>query len=212
MSFPLSCLPTLLKYIELKDIVKIIMNLNKEAREFSTSENYILYKHFLEYFNLHERLKRADTPAKVNVLQLIKDNLLLSLTSKKENLQPYCYFTDGGTYNDDHYYFIQNIFSRTNICYSTKVPKNSNVQAYLGRKVLVDPSQVSPKLHKVKNEQNMISLPYEKHFADNNEEETLKLVSDLVIHNMGSGYTCFVSAFMIFVSEKEIKTQKSQII
>ena len=29
---------------------------------------------------------------------------------------------------------------------------------------------------------------------------------------MGSGYTCFVSAFAVFVSEKEIKIQKSQII
>lgn len=29
---------------------------------------------------------------------------------------------------------------------------------------------------------------------------------------MGWGYTCFVSAFAVFVSEKEIKIQKSQVI
>jgi hypothetical protein len=52
-------------------------------------------------------------------------------------------------------------------------------------------------------------LPYEKHYANPQEQETFKLVSELVIHNMGFGYTCFVSAFAIFVSEKEIKVQKS---
>jgi hypothetical protein len=91
-----------------------------------------------------------------------------------ENLQPYAYFTDGGTHNDDYSYFLHNIFSRSNICYSTKVPKNANVQIYMGKKVSVDPKIVTPKMHKVKNEPNMICLPYEKHFTDQNEEETFK--------------------------------------
>ncbi len=127
-------------------------------------------------------------------------------------MQPYSYFTDGGTYNDDHYYFLQNIFAKTTICYSTKIPKNANVQAYLGRKVAVDPTVVSPKLHKVKGEANMICLPYEKHFADKTEEETFKLVTELTLHNMGWGYTCFASAFALFISEKEVKIAKSQVV
>jgi hypothetical protein len=49
---------------------------------------------------------------------------------------PYCYYTDGGTYNDDTKYFINNIFSRTGVCYSSKVAQNTNVQAYLGRRVI----------------------------------------------------------------------------
>jgi len=81
-----------------------------------------------------------------------------------ENLMPYCYYTDGGTYNDDYYYFIQNIFQKTAICHSARVAKNANIQAYLGRKVVVDPVTVPPKSHKVKGEQNQICLPYEKHF------------------------------------------------
>lgn len=97
------------------------------------SENYVMYKHLLQYFNLHERLKRADIPARIDIMKLIKDCVLITSTQQPVNLQPYCFYTDGGTYNDDHYYFIQNIFSRSAICYSTKVPKNSNVQAYLGR-------------------------------------------------------------------------------
>jgi hypothetical protein len=61
------------------------------------------------------------------MLQLIKENLARNSVKKEENLHPYCYYTDGGAYNDESYYFIQNIFSRSTICYSTKLPKNVNV-------------------------------------------------------------------------------------
>jgi hypothetical protein len=125
---------------------------------------------------------------------------------------PYCFYTDGGTYNDDHYYFIHNIFQKTSICHSTKVPKNSNIQAYIGRKIAVEPTALPPKNYKVKNEENQICLPYELHYADKTEEETFKQLGDIMIHNMGWGYTCFVSAFAIFLSEKEIKVSKSLVI
>ena len=50
-------------------------------------------------------------------------------------LDPYSFYTDGGTYQDETHYFSQNIFTKTNVCDSTKIPKNANVQAYFGRKV-----------------------------------------------------------------------------
>jgi hypothetical protein len=78
--------------------------------------------------------------------------------------------------------------------------------------VQVEPTEVPPSLHKVKNEANSIALPYKKHFADKEEPESFKLLSDLVFHNMGWGYTCFCSAFAVFVSYKEIKCHKSQVI
>jgi hypothetical protein len=123
---------------------------------------------------LHERLKRADIPAKVDILCLIKENMQISKKSKLENLSPYCFYTDGGTYNDDYYYFLHNIFSRSSICHSTKVAKNANIQAYIGRKVMVDPTALPPKNHKVKGEANQIQMPYEQYFADKNEDETFK--------------------------------------
>jgi hypothetical protein len=86
------------------------------------------------------------------------------------------------------------------------------VQAYLGRKVALDPTQVLPKDHKLKHEPNAISMPYAKHLADPTQPETFKLISQLEIVNMGWGYTCFASSYMLFVSEKEIKTQKSQVV
>ena len=186
--------------------------LNKQLREKVLEENYIIFKHFIRQFNLHERLKRADIPAKIAILDLIKDNMTLPLTSKQYNLQPFCYFTDGGTYNDDHYYFIHNIFQKTTICYSTKLPTNTHVQAYLGKKIFVDPKTVMPATFKVKGEQNQILLPYENYVEDETEDESFKLLGELVLHNKGSGYTCFVSAFAIFISEKEIKLSKSQVV
>ncbi|CDW85600.1 UNKNOWN [Stylonychia lemnae] len=145
------------------------------------------------------------------MIQLIKQNLSRNQSRKEENLFPYCFYTDGGAYNDETYYFIQNIFSRSTICYSTKLPKNSHIQAYLGRKVVCDASQVPPKNYKIKNSQDIVMLPYEQ-YVDKNEDECYKLLTELVIHNMGWGYTCFCSAYMIFVSEKPIKIQKSEII
>jgi hypothetical protein len=98
------------------------------------------------------------------------------------------------------------------VCYSTKVATNTNVQVYLGRRIEVDPLQVLPKDHKVKDQENMISLPYEKYVKDPDEEESFKLLGELVIHNQGSGYTCYVQSYCFFISEKEVKTGKSSIV
>ena len=61
-------------------------------------------------------------------------------------------------------------------------------------------------------EPNTIQVPFMQHLLDATEEETYKLLGNLVMHNKGWGYTCFVSSFAIFISEKEIKVAKSQVI
>ncbi len=125
---------------------------------------------------------------------------------------PFAFFTDGGTYNDETKYFINNIFSRSGVCYSSKEPKNTNVQLYMGRRVEVETSKMLPKDHKVGTNPNIISLPYSKYLQDSSEKETFKVLGDLVLHNQGSGYTCFVSSFCLFISDREIKIAKSQIV
>lgn len=76
--FPDECYPILLKYLDLDDIMRKMIVLNKRTRELILQENYIIFKHFIRYFNLHERLKRADIPAKIDILQLIKENSLVT--------------------------------------------------------------------------------------------------------------------------------------
>jgi len=71
---------------------------------------------------------------------------------------------------------------------------------------------VQPKDHKVKGNANHILIPYEKHYKDPDCEETFKLLDEFEMRNMGSGYTCFVKAFALFISDQEIKIAKSPII
>ena len=44
------------------------------------------------------------------------------------------------------------------------------------------------------------------------EEETFKVLGELEIRNMGSGYTCFVKSFMFFTADQEVKIAKSNIV
>ncbi len=51
--FPDECFTIMLKYLTLTDIMLKIMPLSKSVREQVITENYILFKHFLRYFNLN---------------------------------------------------------------------------------------------------------------------------------------------------------------
>ena len=66
----------LIKYLELKDVIRKLMLLNKNLHHLVQAENYLLFKHFLRNFNLLS-LKRTDIPAKVSVMQLMRENYLL---------------------------------------------------------------------------------------------------------------------------------------
>lgn len=165
----------LIKYMDIKDIVSKLMVLNKKIKHLIQSENYLLFKHFLFSFNLlNDRLKRSLIPARLppsSLLNLFKDNLSppwepSSWPPSLVDLHPYAFYTDGGTYNDDTKYFINNIFSRSGVCYSSKVPKNTNVQCYIGRRVEVEVNKALPKDHKVKGSPNEILLPYAKYMFD----------------------------------------------
>ena len=82
----------------------------------------------------------------------------------------------------------------------------------MGRTVEVDPNLVHPKDHKVKGKANEIALPFTEHFSNPDEEEQFKLLSELEIRNMGSGYTCFANSFMFFTADREVKISKSPVI
>ena len=45
-----------------------------------------------------------------------------------------------------------------------------------------------------------------------NETETFKQIVRLKINKKLTGYTCFTKAYMLFISEREINVQKSQVI
>jgi hypothetical protein len=57
-----------MKYLDLGDIMKSLMPLSKEVRNQVITQNYIVFKQFIRYFNLSKRMKRADIPAKANMI------------------------------------------------------------------------------------------------------------------------------------------------
>ena len=79
-AFPEHLFPILLKYVDLSDVFRTLSVLNRASRDIILSENYIIYKHFLRTFNLNDRLKRADIPAKVDIIRLVKDNVMVKST------------------------------------------------------------------------------------------------------------------------------------
>ena len=100
--FPLACFVIIMKFMDLAELMKSLMPLSKEVREQVMTQNYIVFKQLIRHFNLGKRMKRADLPAKMNMIELVKKNILASASNKVDNLMPYCFFTDGGTYNDSY--------------------------------------------------------------------------------------------------------------
>lgn len=62
----------LMKFMEIKEIFRQLMVLNREIRESILSENYIMYKKYIKYFSLNPRLKRDDIIAFHDVFQMCK--------------------------------------------------------------------------------------------------------------------------------------------
>ena len=61
------------------------MLLNKKIGNLIRSENYLLYKHFLRTFSiLNDRMNRADIPARVDVIQLFKENMRINKDGENE--------------------------------------------------------------------------------------------------------------------------------
>lgn len=61
------------------------MLLNKKIGNLIRSENYLLYKHFLRTFNImNDRMKRTDIPARVDVIQLFKENMRINKDGENE--------------------------------------------------------------------------------------------------------------------------------
>jgi hypothetical protein len=57
-----------------------LMPVSRGVRELVITENYIIFKHFLRFFTLSQRLKKSDILAKINIMQLIYDNINIMRT------------------------------------------------------------------------------------------------------------------------------------
>jgi hypothetical protein len=80
LELPSDLYTIIMKYLDLGFIMKKLMPLSKQIRDQVITQNYIIFKQFIRYFNLSQRMKRADIPAKNNIMQLVRDNIQVSQT------------------------------------------------------------------------------------------------------------------------------------
>jgi hypothetical protein len=117
-----------MKYLDIKDIIQKLIMVNKDIRLIVIENNYILFKSFLKHLHLNSRMKRSDILLRSNhILTFLQSNLSKMHLGEPKDLHPFLFEADGGTYNDDYHYFLQNIFSNSGVCHSTKVPTNANI-------------------------------------------------------------------------------------
>lgn len=73
-------------------------------------------------------------------------------------------------------------------------------------------AEMQPKKFWVKGNKINQHINYAKYFKDETESESFKSLQSLTIHNMGSGYNCFVKSYALFICETEVKTSKSPVL
>ena len=194
------------------------MVLNKVVRSEIQSENYLLFKKFLQTFSLNKRLKRSDIIVNSDVVDLFKRNVLQA-KGQAESIRPLVYYTDGGVYKDTAGYSLHQLFGKGDQLYSSKYlstlqrQTGIHLQAYLGRetnhtKVSLNPSDFK----KSKHDPMIIQLPIEECVVDKKEAESYKQITQLTINRLTTHYSSFCKSLVVCVSEKEIKCNSSQVL
>ena len=61
-----------MKYLEIKFILAKLLTLNKRYRHLIISQNSRLFNVFLERYALCKRLQRTDIPARVNMIEFLR--------------------------------------------------------------------------------------------------------------------------------------------
>lgn len=204
----------ILDYVSLPELLTKVLATNKRVKLAISEQNYFVLKMFIRYFNIHWRFKRTDIASFADMVRLCQENIkILQNKTSAKLFNPFAYYCDGGTYNDDHTYFIHHIFSTSNVCYSTKKGTDSNVQFILYRKAQIQQGQITPKQWFPEPGNNhKIRVPVNEFYTEENEPETFKIIKDITIYLRGWGYTCFITHFALFISDQEVDCDNSQTI
>ena len=109
----------ILKYLDLKTIFTKMAPLSRDYNAFVKSENYTLYKRFLQLFCLNYNKKRDGLAAECDIVQLIQDCCTLKTTQSEEYIKCYSFYTDGGAYQDSNTYFLYRLQGDGNTLHST---------------------------------------------------------------------------------------------
>lgn len=129
-----------------------------------------------------------------------------SLKEEPATLNPWAYFTDGGVDTNNNYYFLQNVWKKTNIWYCTVSHANVHVQSIL-KSAEVPTEENIPMNFLVKPKDKLkIRVPYEKYLTE--DKDWMHLITNFQVHIRSGGYNAYVKSFAVFYSDEEIKNSK----
>ena len=129
----------------------------------------------------------------------------------------FSFYTDGGAYQDSNTYFLYRLQGDGKTLYSTiKIPDTTkrgvNIQVYMGREAEYGSNMYPASYRVVKNSNTRIRLPIKQCLCQPDEQETFKMLTKMQIDKQCTGYTCFVHTYAVFVSDKEVDCENSNVL
>lgn len=198
----------IITFLDMKTLFLKAVWLSKATRSAITWENYTLFSKLRDFLHIPTTFDCTDLPAFCDISEIFK-NVLKSLTIDPEVLSPFAYFTDGGVDTNSNYYFLQNVWKKTNICYCTIAHDNVHVQSIISKKIEFPATKNNPMNFLEDPPKKMrIRIPFEEYVAS--PRDPFHLITHFQVHLKSGGYNAFIKSFAVFYSEIEIDNFKFQ--
>lgn len=95
----------------LREVICILMVLNKAVRVEIKGQNYIIFKKFVKEFTLNKRLKKGPLILlPPDMLEFARENMRISKQVLPKLIQPFVFSTDSGVINDEYQYSMHQLF------------------------------------------------------------------------------------------------------
>jgi hypothetical protein len=184
--------------LDLQTLVKLKL-LSKSVKEAIERENYFLFQKFREFLNIPTTFDSSDLPSKENIADIFK-TVLAAIKSEPNGLSPFAFYTDGGVDTNSNYYFLQNLWKKTGICYCTIAHANVHVQSILSKTVDLPAADNNPMLFLENPKSKLkIRIPYENYTTA--DSDLFHLLTHFQVHLRSGGYNAYVQSFAVFYSE-----------
>lgn len=103
-------LPLILGYLDIKDILSIMIRLNKRSHSKIQEENYVFFKKLIRMLNITSTFESSDLAIRENIFEVLKRAFSAIKQNELKVILPFAYFTDAGTYANDPKYFLHCIW------------------------------------------------------------------------------------------------------
>lgn len=200
---------TIIEYLDVQTLIARLAWTNAGIHKQIMDENYILLNKLRDFLNIPTTFDCSSLPAEMDMVDLFK-NWLKAMKKKPEAISPFAYYTDGGVDTNGNYYFLQNVWKKTNICYWTISHKNVHVQSIITKKIKLPNEENTPeKWYEDGGYKLKIRVPYEKYIKE--DADNFQLLKTFQVHLNSGGYNAYIRTFAVFYSESEVDNTKFQV-